>query len=323
MNIVIIFYLFCWVSPLSAFFDYDKAVNAAQHNNWESAHQLLTELVVNKPDNPSILYDAGIAAFNIKNFSQAQAYFQHAAESKNAPIELKEQAYFNLGNTQVELKQLEQAIASYEKVLEINPNNERAKHNLEVVKKMLEQQKQQQQQEKQQEKDKKEKEKEQQKQDQQQQETSDQDESGSGQGNESQEQQEGNNEQQQGDQGKQRQEKNNNGAQSKQSKGSQEQEQKQDRGQQEKAQQQAARDNLSDKNKGNEQPQPAAGKEKQQGNQELKTTKNGGKSGVEKREAWLAQLLQENEQEDAQLNKQMMKAMVGNQLAGRDGQNCW
>jgi len=120
-----------------------KATHAAQKGDFTKSHELLSSLITKKPDDPELLYDAGVVAFERKKFDQAEAYFKNSAQNKNASDVLKQDAYFNWGNTNVEQKKLEDAIARYEEVLKLNPEHQEAKHNLEVVKKMLEEQKKQ------------------------------------------------------------------------------------------------------------------------------------------------------------------------------------
>ena len=95
------------------------------------------------------LYDAG-------KFAEAKAIYTSLVDAKHFSANL----FYNLGNTQYRLgeeaeqpqaKQTgwEQAVASYESALTLNPQDADAKHNLELVKKRLEELKQQQQQQKQ------------------------------------------------------------------------------------------------------------------------------------------------------------------------------
>ena len=126
--------------------------------NWPEATARLKRVLADQPDRADILYDSGISAYKNSEFDKALAYFNKAGNDTKASQELHEQTYFNAGNTHVKLKQLHEAIESYDKVLALNPDHEKAKHNKEIVKKMLEQQKKQQEQDK---KDEQEKDKEQ------------------------------------------------------------------------------------------------------------------------------------------------------------------
>lgn len=133
-------------ASLTSEWKYSKASNELEKGNYAHAQNLMQSILVEEPSRPDLLYDLGVASFKNKEYSQAAAYFASAAKADACPAQLQEQSYFNLGNTSVGLNQLNDAIVHYEKVLELNEQNEMARHNLEVVKKMLEDQKQQEQQ---------------------------------------------------------------------------------------------------------------------------------------------------------------------------------
>ena len=60
-----------------------------------------------------------------------------------------------------------------------------------------------------------------------------------------------------------------------------------------------------------------------QGEQMKEDDEDAPKKNVPQLEKKLAELLEKREQQDAQVNKQMIKATVGRQMAGNNGQNCW
>ena len=130
---------------MHALFSYDRAVSQAQQGDWPAAKHGLNSLLADSPHQPDLLYDAGVAAFKVEDYEKAYAYFSKVAQDTHANPLLQEQATFNAGNAQVKREKLQEALECYDKTLELNPNNEPAKHNKELVKKMLEQQKQQQQ----------------------------------------------------------------------------------------------------------------------------------------------------------------------------------
>lgn len=146
MNLnLIIFFLVCSFPLHARLLDevqYSLATADAQKNNWEQAEQRINKLLVNTPDRPDLLYDAGVIAHRNKKFEQAHACFEHGLQCPDVKPSLQEQLCFNAGNTCVELQQLKEAINYYEKVLALNNKHERARHNLEVVKNMLKQEEQ-------------------------------------------------------------------------------------------------------------------------------------------------------------------------------------
>lgn len=141
-------------SNAQGFFSYDRAASLMEQEKWQEAKQQLKTLLVDKPDSPDILYDAGVASYKTKDLKQAAAYFKRVTDLPQTKIELKEQAYFNAGNTSAALKEYDEAIKQFNEVLNINPANEKAKKNIEQVK-LLKQQKQKQENEKNKKDDKK------------------------------------------------------------------------------------------------------------------------------------------------------------------------
>ena len=141
-------------------FSHDRAAVAAQKEDWQGALDRLNNLLIDRPDDRNILYDAGVSTYKLKNYHQAQDYFKKAIQNSSADKQLQERSYFNLGNCQVALDNLKEAIESYQKALELDPSDEHAKSNLAKVKELLKQQEQkkkEEEQKKQQEKEQKDK----------------------------------------------------------------------------------------------------------------------------------------------------------------------
>ena len=350
-----------WHGGICAFswFKQDRAAYAAQQESWDSAKSLLKELVRDNPDDPSLVYDAGVSSYKLGEIAQARGYFQQAAASPKADPNLKEQSLFNLGNTYMNDEEYKQAIEAYEQALKINPDNERTKHNKKIAEEKQRQKEQQQKQdEKKNDQDKKDDQdkknpdrpepdegnkdqdqnQDQDKQDQNQQDQNKdqkdkgsqdkgdqdkqqkQDEGKDQQGNESPDEKEGKQDKQKG--GNQGQDKKQKKEQKKSDAGDQ------DQGDQEKKQKEESDSGKSEKQKDKQE-------KKQQGSQEGKSDKKGQgaqAAGAEKEgedpafknmKPQLARMLQAQESSDAQLQKQLIKAQVGNQMGARDGENCW
>lgn len=132
--------LFCVVPLKAHLLSYDTAAAYAQKGKWQEAQKNMNELMIHTPDRPEFMYDSGVAAYRLGEFEKATAYFENVTRLENVTPDLQKQAHFNLGNTKVALNQLTDAIAQYEKVLAIEPDNHQAKHNLEKVKEMIKQQ---------------------------------------------------------------------------------------------------------------------------------------------------------------------------------------
>lgn len=146
MNTIVKLLLFVVVSlhmhPSNAdWFTHDRALSAAEQGKWKEASGLLQQALTKNPQDPSTLYNAGVAAFREKDYAQAKAYFNDAATQKNASDDLTIKSLFNAGRTCIETKELYEARDKFKKVLELDPNNEPARTNLKIVEKMLEQEK--------------------------------------------------------------------------------------------------------------------------------------------------------------------------------------
>jgi Ca-activated chloride channel family protein len=86
-------------------------------------------------------YRKGVAYYRMGDYPAAEEMFRQSARPEAASS-----AAYNLGNALVLQNKLQDAIAAYEEVLKKWPDHKQAKENLELVKKMLEQQEQQEQQ---------------------------------------------------------------------------------------------------------------------------------------------------------------------------------
>lgn len=322
--------------PVDAWFARDKAAVYAQKSEWTQSRMQLQPLLVENPHDAQLLYDSGVAAYKMSEFDQAHAYFSQAAEHA-VDNNLKEKAYFNCGNTCVQQKQLHEALDAYDEALKINPDNERTKHNRDIVQKMLDDQKQQEQQnneQQQQQEENKEQDKKDNKQDQNQQGQDQQGDDSSRQDDSHADDQNGSDNDQQhndrnADQGEEQEQKGQEGEQ-------QDQSDKDDRSQ-----------NNTGKDSGNEPQQKDSTNERgsdgtdheqtpdeqAQGNgsssdedmqeEEKEQEGVGPQDAAKDLDMRLARILDRQEQHDADLNKQVIKMQVDKELAGQHGQNRW
>jgi Ca-activated chloride channel family protein len=125
-------------------FSYDSVIYTAQNGDIKAADQQMRSIVVNSPDDADVLYDAGVLAHQLNNYSQAAAYFNRAAQcAADQDKDLCFRAHFNAGNAYVDNKDLKLALEHYEEALGINSENEYARHNRDRVAQMLQEQEQQ------------------------------------------------------------------------------------------------------------------------------------------------------------------------------------
>lgn len=106
-----------------------KAARAVEEKQYDQAVQNF--------DDP---YQKGVAQYRAGDYQGAAQSFSASSDDKGSKV------HYNLGNAQLMSGQIEEAIKTYEALLKDNPAHEDARHNLDIAKKLLEQQKQQQQQ---------------------------------------------------------------------------------------------------------------------------------------------------------------------------------
>jgi Ca-activated chloride channel family protein len=139
-------------SPSGAFRDY-------QAGDFKAAFDEYSRLSQQNTNDYRLHYDAGAAAYRIKQLEKAEKQFNATLASPDVIPDLltQEHTYYNLGNTEYRLgepvpepdkkeQRWQQAIDSYTQALRLNTNDLDAKNNLAYVKHKLEELKQQQQQ---------------------------------------------------------------------------------------------------------------------------------------------------------------------------------
>ena len=94
-----------------------------------------------RPEDAISRYNLGTALYKKKQFEKASDEFRRSLDAAD-PI-YRAQGYYNLGNAQVQLNDIQGAIRSYKSALRLNPADLDAKHNLELALERLEQQSQQ------------------------------------------------------------------------------------------------------------------------------------------------------------------------------------
>ena len=141
--------LFAGVSLAAA-----PGLDAYRNDNYSEAYQEFEKTLKEHPNTHAadkIEFDAGTAAYKMGNYNEALEWFSRSLLSKDKS--LQEKSHFNIGRTLEEradraqtnekaLGDLSNAQSHYEEALKLDPNDERAKANLEEVKKKIERLKQ-------------------------------------------------------------------------------------------------------------------------------------------------------------------------------------
>ena len=140
------------VKPLAA----SEGETAYAAGNFLEASEYYRQRLEKDPDNPLLLFNSGTADYKNNMLAEAAEKFEKTLVSDD--LSLQEKAYYNLGNVQYRrgeevlngdpqaaAKDWELSLKSYQDALSLNPENQEARHNHDLVKSRLEQLRQQQQ----------------------------------------------------------------------------------------------------------------------------------------------------------------------------------
>jgi len=101
-----------------------------------------------EPSSPEIAFNLGNAYYKGESFDKSLEAYKKAAEDKKSPL-LQSKAFYNLGNSLFRRKETDKAIEFYKQALRLNPKDEDAKYNLELLTQREDQKQNQQQDQKQ------------------------------------------------------------------------------------------------------------------------------------------------------------------------------
>jgi Ca-activated chloride channel family protein len=130
------------------------ALREYQAGRYDNALKEYRQLLEKRRDDPRLNFNAGDAAYRDGQFEEAAKQFEGALSAKD--LQLQQKSYFNRGNTfyqigdraqdpQEKQQSWEKAVQDYQSTLKLAPQDADAKHNLEFVKRKIEELKQQQQ----------------------------------------------------------------------------------------------------------------------------------------------------------------------------------
>jgi Ca-activated chloride channel homolog len=121
-------------------------MHAAEQQDYAKEEKRFEEQIANDPTNPEHVYNLGVAQYKQKKFEQAKQNFERSAAASDKNVKVR--SLFNLGNTHIQLGDLQGAKQALQQALSYDLENKAIKENLEWVDQQLknnpEQQKQQQ-----------------------------------------------------------------------------------------------------------------------------------------------------------------------------------
>ncbi len=102
---------------------------------YDEANNKYRDALIENPESPIVNFNIGDVQYKKRNFEEAIKSFEKSTFSDD--ISLQSKTYYNIGNTLHKMAKLPESILAYKKALELNPEDEEAKYNLEYVRAKL------------------------------------------------------------------------------------------------------------------------------------------------------------------------------------------
>jgi len=114
----------------------NKGNKLFEKEKYTEALKKYTDAQLNAPESPIIRYNVANTYYKLAEYDKALDEFNKAL-ANTTDNSLKEKIYYNMGNTYFRMQDYVKAIENYKRALEIDPNDEDAKYNIEIARKRL------------------------------------------------------------------------------------------------------------------------------------------------------------------------------------------
>jgi len=139
--------LLAFLLYLGVIFGQDKGEKAYEEGHYDEARIYYEHILKNRKKDNGAQFGLGVTAYQQKDMETAARALNNAMNSNDKSLASK--AMYNLGNMFRDQQKMEESLALYRKSIELDPTDEDAKVNYELLKQVLQQQEQQQQEDKQ------------------------------------------------------------------------------------------------------------------------------------------------------------------------------
>lgn len=102
---------------------------------YDEANNKYRDALIESPESSIVNFNIGDVQYKKRNFEEAIKSYEKSTSSDD--ISLRSKTYYNIGNTLYKMAKLPESILAYKKALELNPEDEDAKYNLEYVRAKL------------------------------------------------------------------------------------------------------------------------------------------------------------------------------------------
>jgi Ca-activated chloride channel family protein len=135
--------LLAFLLYLGVLFGQDKGKKAYEEGQYDEARVYYEHVLKNRKKDDGAQFGLGVTAYQQKDMETAARALNNAMNSDDKSLASK--AMYNLGNMFRDQQKMEESLALYRKAIELDPTDEDAKVNYELLKQVLQQQEQQQQ----------------------------------------------------------------------------------------------------------------------------------------------------------------------------------
>ncbi len=109
----------------------ERGLKAYEEGRYEDALRAFEDAKKELPSSAAVEFNRGNALYKLGRKDEARDAYRRVTETERT--DLKEKDYYNLGNTWAEIGNAKEAVSAYRKALTLDPKDEDARHNLEVV----------------------------------------------------------------------------------------------------------------------------------------------------------------------------------------------
>jgi len=139
--------LLAFLFYLGVLFGQDKGKKAYEEGHYDEARVYYEHVLKNRKKDDGAQFGLGVTAYQQKDMETAARALNNAMNSDDKSLASK--AMYNLGNMFRDQQKMEESLALYRKAIELDPTDEDAKVNYELLKQVLKQQEKRQQEDKQ------------------------------------------------------------------------------------------------------------------------------------------------------------------------------
>ncbi len=110
----------------------EKGSSLYQEERYDEAMKAFVDAQIESPEEPKLKYNLANTHYKMNSYEEAVKNYQDVAATAQ-DIQLEEKSLYNIGNALYRQGKLEEAIEYYKKALELDPDDQDAKYNLEFV----------------------------------------------------------------------------------------------------------------------------------------------------------------------------------------------